>query len=124
MKQVIYNGGTHSYYSCSDPIVLRKGEIYAVLKEEDREWQTDYTLEGIEGEFNSTWFDPVLPTYFAIGNEIPTIGKQYECKKAFGVSGGHCIKKMRTGKVESIECVGLNTYKVTTMKNIYIVKIQ
>jgi len=123
MKQVIYNGGTRSYYSCSDPIVLRKGEIYAVLKEEDRGWQTDYTLEGIEGEFNSTWFDPVLPTHFAIGKEIPVEGKRYVCKKVF-IEFGAYLKEIKTSNVLNIECVGLNTYKVTTKNSIYIVSIQ
>jgi len=58
-KIVRYNGGTESYYSCSDPTDLVIGKEYEVISAKDRGWQTDYTLKGVTGEFNSVWFDEI-----------------------------------------------------------------
>lgn len=58
-KKVRYNGGTESYYGCSDPTNLVVGKEYEVVLSKDRGWQTDYILKGIDGEFNSVWFDEV-----------------------------------------------------------------
>ena len=58
-KKVRYNGGTQSYYDCSDPTNLVVGKEYEVVLSRDRGWQTDYTLKGVDGEFNSVWFDEV-----------------------------------------------------------------
>ena len=73
-KQVRYNGGTESYYGCSDPINLVVGEEYEVVFSRERGWQTDYTLKGVDGEFNSVWFDEVSSddkVYMAISQEVP-----------------------------------------------------
>ena len=51
-KKVRYNGGTESYYGCSDPTNLVVGKEYEVILSKDRGWQTDYTLKGVDGEFN------------------------------------------------------------------------
>ena len=59
VKKVRYNGGTESYYNCSNPSVLVVGRVYTVVKEDVYAWQTDYTLEGFFGKFNSVWFDDV-----------------------------------------------------------------
>ena len=59
IKKVQYNGGTLSYYGCSDPEVLVIGKTYTVIAIEDRGWQTDYTLKEVKGAFNSVWFDEV-----------------------------------------------------------------
>ena len=58
-KKVRYNGGTQSYYGCSDPSKLVVGKEYEVVRSRVRSWQTDYTLKGVDGEFNSVWFDEV-----------------------------------------------------------------
>lgn len=59
LKKVIYNGGNMSYYGCSDPSCLKVGKTYKVIAVEDRGWQTDYTLQGVAGTFNSVWFDEI-----------------------------------------------------------------
>ena len=59
VKKVSYNGGTESYYNCSNPSVLVVGQVYTVIKEDVYAWQTDYTLEGFYGKFNASWFDDV-----------------------------------------------------------------
>ena len=58
-KKVRYNGGTQSYLGCSEPTVLVVGKEYEVISSTDRGWQTNYTLNGIKGNFNSVWFDEV-----------------------------------------------------------------
>ncbi len=58
-KVVVYNGGMDSYYSCSDYRKLEIGKRYVVISANERSWQTDLSLKGVEGEFNSVWFDEV-----------------------------------------------------------------
>lgn len=59
LMKVKYNGGNLSYYGCSNPKVLKTGKVYKVVAIEDRGWQTDYTLKGVQGAFNSVWFDAI-----------------------------------------------------------------
>ena len=125
MKQVIYNGGTKSYHSCSDPSVLTVGKAYNVLEVHEDTWQTGYTLEGVEGRFNSAWFDEVLPTYFAVGYVIPVVGKSYLCNKIVfeeGTSKPH-MRCWKTSAVQRVECIGKDTYKVSTRNSVYVVNI-
>ena len=56
-KKVSYNGGTESWYSCTEPTALVVGQQYEVTSEEVLSWQTNYTLKGVEGSFNSVWFN-------------------------------------------------------------------
>ena len=58
-KIVRYNGGTMSYLGCSNPSKLVLGQTYEVVAEDDLGWQTNYTLKGVTGYFNSVWFDLV-----------------------------------------------------------------
>lgn len=58
-------------------------EFWVVLSR-DRGWQTDYTLKGVDSEFNSVWFDEVSSddkVYMAIAHEVPVIGEKYSCYK-------------------------------------------
>ena len=40
MFAVKYNGGNKSYFGCSDPDKLVRGQIYEVIAVNDRGWQT------------------------------------------------------------------------------------
>ena len=124
MKQVIYNGETAFYAPCSDPSVLTPGKVYTVVREIVSTWHTEYVLEGIDGEFNSVWFNPVMPTYFAISNDIPKEGYSYRCKKIIVTSTGCYLHPMKTSNVQDVELISLDTYQVTTLNSIYIVKVQ
>ena len=89
-KKVRYNGGTQSYYGCSDPTNLVVGKEYEVVYARDRGWQTDYTLAGIDGEFNSVWFDEITSeekVYMALSREVPTVGKPCSCYKVDFING-------------------------------------
>lgn len=119
-KIVIYNGGTESYYGCSKPDVLVKGARYLVIAEEDRNWQTDYTLNGIPGKFNSTWFDEV-PGYLAVSNHIPVQGEPL--RKFYRLEGENWTYVKHTSTVTYIELLSSNIYKVFTKNTLYIVQV-
>lgn len=124
MKQVIYNGGTDFFHPCSDPSVLIPGKVYTVVKEDVSSWHTEYTLKGVDGEFNSVWFDPIMPTYFAVGNYIPHEGYSYRCKKIVITDSGCYMQGWQTSTVQKVEFVGKDTYKVTTYNSIYMVNVR
>ena len=89
-KFVIYNGGTESYCGCTgDPTNLVVGRRYEVVSENVGRCQTDYTLKGFRGEFNSVWFDeeigesksPYPATFVAVSHAMPIVGQRLECSK-------------------------------------------
>ena len=125
-KKVRYNGGTLSYYGCSDPTNLVVGKEYEVVFSRDRGWQTDYTLKGVDGEFNSVWFDEVSSddkVYMAIAHGIPEINKSCHCYKLEIRNGNPELVSWFTSDVQKIEDMGNSIYKVTTLDSVYIVKV-
>lgn len=123
-KRVRYNGGTESYYGCSEPTDLIVGKEYQVIHERDRGWQTDYKLKGIEGEFNSIWFDKVDDgVYMALSKTKPVIGEKYSIFKVEFVNGNPKLVKGVTSTVKSINCIGNDIYQVKTRNSIYIVQV-
>lgn len=126
-KKVRYNGGTLSYYGCSDPTKLVMGKEYEVVLARDRGWQTDFTLKGVDGEYNSLWFDEVSSSndnvYMAIAHEIPEIGKRYSCFKMEFINGLPNFIGWSTSIVEKIDYIGNNIYQVTTCNSVYLVNV-
>ena len=125
-KKVRYNGGTQSYYACSDPTNLVVGQEYDVVLSRDRGCQTDYTLKGVDGEFNSTWFDKVFSddkVYMAIAHEVPSIGERYSCYKMEFINGQPKLVSWSTSIVKGINYMGNNIYQITTRNSIYIVNV-
>lgn len=128
MKVVRYNGGTGSYYGCSDPSELVIGKEYEVTSVTDRGWQTDYTLINVNGHFNSVWFDEVVTTeqkvktFLAFGYETPIVGRRYDCFK-LDFKGGPKSIFWNTSPVKEVFDMGDNIYRVLTCNSTYIVKI-
>lgn len=125
-KKVRYNGGTLSYYGCSDPTNLVVGKEYEVVLSKDRGWQTDYTLKGVDGEFNSVWFDEVSSddkVYMAIAHEVPMIAKRYSCYKLEFIGGQPKLIAWSTSTVKGINYMGNNIYQITTRNSVYIVNV-
>ena len=125
-KIVRYNGGTQSYYGCSDPAILVIGKVYEVISENDRGYQTDYTLKGVAGHFNSVWFDDVQsrkPTYMAVANTIPSVGKRCQCFKLEYANKEIKTIGWSTSMVQEVTPLGNNIYHVKTCNSVYIVQV-
>ena len=125
-KKVRYNGGKESYYGCSDPSTLVVGKEYEVVLARDRGWQTDYTLKGVSGEFNSVWFDDISSDdkgYMAIAHNGPVIGESYSCYKMEFINGNPKLVSWSTSTVKAINYMGNNIYQVTTRNSTYIVNV-
>ena len=125
MKKVIYNGGKESYYGCSDPDMLIVGKTYIVTSEEVRDFQTNYILKGVKGEFNSVWFKEVdtIPTYFAVSNRIPEVGKRCDCIKLEFDGKDTVTQGCVTSTVFNVELVGKDTYRIVTKNSIYLINV-
>lgn len=124
--KVRYNGGTESYYECSSPATLVVGKEYEVAFARDRGWQTDYTLNGVKGAFNSAWFDEVShedKVYMAIAHEPPVIGRSYFCYKLEFINGQPKLIGQSTSNVKKINYMGNDIYHVTTRNSVYIVHV-
>lgn len=125
-KIVRYNGGTIRYYGCTEPTELVVGNEYEVIAENDRSWQTDYILKGVNGHFNSVWFDEVnsaASTFMAIAHNVPTVGKRYECSRLDFVNGQPKLRSCTTSIVQEISDMGNHIYRVTTCNSTYIVQV-
>ncbi len=124
-KIVRYTGAVSTHYPCSSPTLLIAGQEYEVLNEDDRIWQTDYTLKGINGHFNSSWFEDVKKdiTHIAISNLVPTIGHRYMCSILEFVGGMWKTREIKTSTVMDVHKIGDNLYEVTTVHSVYLVQI-
>lgn len=126
-KKVRYNGGTESYYGSSDPSKLSVGKVYEVISSNVRKWQTDYVLKGVEGEFNSAWFEEVTSNqkgvYIALANKIPETGERYKCYKIEFINKHPNFIEVYTSVIKKINYMGNNIYQVTTQNSVYIVEV-
>ena len=125
LKKVRYNGGKVTFYGCTYPNKLHRDEIYEVVNEYDRGWQTDYELKGVEGHFNSLWFDEINhpKTYLAICDSIPKVGQCIECSRIEIVDAQLILTDWKTSTVVNVQDMGSNIYAVTTLNSIYIVQV-
>lgn len=128
VKIVRYNGGTMSYYGCSEPTELVVGKKYVVISEDVRNCQTNYTLKGVNGYFNSVWFDDVdsvntEKTFIALAHTIPVVGEKCKCSRLEIVNGLPQLIGYNTSTVKEVSNMGNNIYRVTTCNSIYIVQV-
>ncbi len=123
---VRYNGGTESYYGCSAPTDLVVGKEYEVISQNDCGWQTNYTLKGVTGHFNSCWFDKVTfkKNFMAFANRVPTIGQRFDCNRLEPINNYMVPTSCVTSTVKEVMDIGDNFYKVVTANSIYIVKVE
>lgn len=125
--KVVYNGGTECYYPCDEPTSLIVGKEYEVIQQIDLKFQTNYVLSGIDGEFNSIWFDSeedLINTYQAIGykRNPPRIGFCFNGYRIEFTSGGMPVRTaLQTSTVQKVKVIGKDMLKVRTRNSIYIV---
>lgn len=124
-KFVYYNGNTESYLNCSDPKVLKIGQKYEILSKDVHDWQTNYTLKGVEGEFNSVWFStsPIPKTFIAVSHHIPVVGKSLHCYKVQSENLECHLISTHTTTVIEVQQLGNNLYRATTRNSVYYVQI-
>ena len=132
-SMVVYNGGTDSYYGCTDPDELVEGKAYKVIDIEVRAWQTNYTLEGVNGYFNSCWFDlqevnrigkhAAPSVYLAGAITVPEVGKRARIQRITMEGGYISVVPVTTSEVKSVENVSENVFQVTTRNSIYMVQV-
>ena len=120
MRKVIYNGGYLRYHNNGDmPDFLQIGHIYTVTSENVSEYHTEYTLKEVPGEYNSVWFDSILPTYIATSDSVPVVGKRLSCNR---YENGRFVGVHAT-TVYEVQTIGMNTYKVRTRNSVYVVQV-
>ena len=125
-KQVIYNGRTKRQSGCTNPSVLKKGKIYEVIGENVKLFRTYYTLKGVEGQFNSVWFEeiPNYPeTFLAIGITVPSPGESCFLYALEEIDEIAKFGYRNTSTVQSVEPIGNKTFRVVTENSIYILQI-
>lgn len=119
---VTYNGKTETLFPCGDPSVLSTQKIYEVTSATDLGGQTNYTLKGIRGEFNSAWFEDVPAMRIATAISPPVVGERYNCS-VVNWMGLHPSFYPHTFKVESVMQLSTKMYLVKDKKrNIYYIE--
>ncbi len=128
---VIYNGGKEAYYGCDAPEDLVKGKRYKVVAEEIKPYQTNLTLHGVNGKFNSVWFDKdnddenMKKVWFAkaitYNNIEMFLGKPM---RLIRLHDGGPSELVTTSYVESIDKVYGNVYKIETANSVYITDVK
>lgn len=134
--KVRYNGWRKSYTWCSDPSVLVAGQEYTVVRQRVMNWQTNYTLKEVPGEFNSVWFDPVEDshpsaakpadeshTFIAATRNVPVVGKRLLINRFDVIDGEVEPQMVRTSRVTGVSLVGDNIYRVKTHNSTYMMLV-
>ena len=115
-KYVRYNGGTRKATTCDSPNCLNKEELYTVILERDKGYQTNYILAGVDGEFNSVWFDIVEETpetaEIGVSGEIPMVAKEFHYSRFVFIAGNLYSPQRVIEKVEKANYLGNNIYVV------------
>lgn len=128
-KIVQYNGGTKTFYRCTAPTELIVGKQYVVIEVLEQGMQTNYILKGVQGYFNSSWFDKVNSsssehsTFIAFSHTVPEVGKSCKCAKLKFVDDKPTFYWATTSTVKEVLNIGDNIYRVTTHNNVYIIQV-
>lgn len=126
-KFVIYNGGTEAFYHTSNPSVLVKGDRYEVVEEIQSSFYTNYTLKGIQGEFNSVWFDEVKEKKVYLAKTLvytadikSLIGRRLHVRR---VKDDDTVESVTTALIVNIEHVYGDIYKLETENTVYVTEV-
>lgn len=131
--KVRYNGGTIYNTICSNPSKLNPRKIYTVSWMDVQDFETKLVLKGVNGKFNSLWFDEVPSndrTYMAFTRKVPSVREQMVCKMldlTDSISSDGFVS-IRTSPVKSVSRLRVNSrsyvYRVITYSgSIYIVTL-
>ena len=121
-KLVKYNGRTATFKSCSSPTLLKEGEFYEVVSKDVCDCQTNYSLKGINGCFNSVWFDDVKYA-FVTATKAPKLDERFLCYQMLPDGNKYSRTTVLTSRIRKIEELGNKMYKIYTLNNCYIVYV-
>lgn len=128
VKIVRYNGKTISHWdghSIQTELVV--GKAYEVTSVNAHESYTEYTLKGVDGYFNSVWFDDVnmetAMIFIAFAHSIPIEGERFKCLKVKFSDGQPKLVSCNTTPIKKVSDMGNNIYRVTTRFYTYIVQV-
>ena len=129
--KVRYNGGTDSYYGgTQNTSNLVKGQVYNVIRMIVLRSETRLILEGVDGEFNSVWFDEIPSddkTYMAYSDEVPKVGKPMNCIRLDLSNDSDGFVECITSPVQKVSKVydkdDHPLYRVTTLNSVYMLTI-
>jgi len=129
--KVRYNGGTDSYYGgTQNTSNLVKGQVYNVIRMIVLRSETRLILEGVDGEFNSVWFDEVPSddkTNMAYSDEVPEVGKPMNCTRLDLSNDSDGFVECITSPVQKVSKVydkdDHPLYRVTTLNSVYMLTI-
>ncbi len=119
---VKYNGRTETFRPCDSPRVLTPGRIYVISEIEVMSDQTNYTLLGIEGEFNSVWFDEVM-VYLAYTPIKPVLGYPMRLFRMEKKDGDMEPCEVLTSEVQDITEISKDICFAVTYNTVYILQI-
>lgn len=117
LRQLIYNGGTVSYGSCSSPKQLQVGKAYKIIGIKEYRFQTNYVLAGVLGEFNSVWFDDLPPIYVAVCSTKPVVGSFLQNFTRY--NNGRWESVNRSSYIKEIKEESSDLFVVHTLNAIY-----
>lgn len=128
--KVRYNGRTDSYYGgTQNTSSLVKGQVYNVIRMIVLRFGTFLILEGVNGEFNSIWFDEVPSDdkiYMAYFDKVPEVGKPMNCIKLDMSNDSDGFVECITSPVQKVSKVydyDYQVYRVTTLNSVYMLTI-
>lgn len=127
--KVRYNGEIQTHYVSQNPSKLVNGKIYNVVRMTPFNQQANLIIEGLDGDFNSAWFDEVNSDdniYMAYSDKVPVVGKGMTCTK-LDLSGRtdnfvNCI----TSPVQEVSKEydeDYTVYRVKTLNSTYMITI-
>ena len=124
IKLVRYNGRCENTYGSSPPNKLVVGEVYRVIDFHPLGRHLEYELEGINGRFNSDWFDEINSVSLAVSNCIPTIGSSFACFKISLKDNQPLFEEIKIW-IEEVHLFEVNTYRVKDkFGHYYIVQVK
>ncbi|MBO5141732.1 MAG: hypothetical protein J6C46_01810 [Clostridia bacterium] len=121
MSYVQFNGGPSGLYGA--PKDLQPGGFYEVIEVLDCGFCTKYSIKGVDGYHNSTWFTPVERSSFLTTKYLPKVDQPCKGKTFIFGAGGMKECEVKTSPVKRVKKLCFNLFEIETMHNVYTVHV-
>lgn len=123
IKLVRYNGKCENTYGSSPPNRLVLGKVYQVVRQYKFGRNIEYELDGINGQFNSNWFDVINNVTLAVSNFVPSASSSFVCF-AISLKDKQPLFEEIKIWIEEVHLFEVNTYRIKDKQgNYYIVQV-